>query len=214
MENINIEDIKKIMCIISDIIIENEKKLSELDGVIGDGDFGYTISKGFKAIKDKINKNDEDDTSKLMKSFGMIMMKNCGGASGPLWGTGFINVSDFTQGKEVFNLKDISGMIGSFIQGVKKIGKADLGDKTFLDALIPAYNSMKNDVEQGEVNIVRSINKASKEAEIGAEKTKEMVAKKGRATYLGDRSLGHVDAGAYAIALLFKEITDKLPSEN
>ena len=208
MDTISISELKNIMEFISDTVIKNEKRFCDLDAVTGDGDFGATLAKGFRVIKKDLEVMEAADAGGLMKSIGMIMMETCGGATGSLWGAGFRSMGKSAKGKSEINIVDISEMMTAFIAGMQKVGGAELGDKTLLDALIPAAESMVKDAASG-AGLAEAMNKAGAAAAEGAGKTKEMKAKKGRATYLGDRSLGHPDAGAEAINILFQAVNVK-----
>ncbi|MBI9106715.1 MAG: dihydroxyacetone kinase subunit L [Spirochaetales bacterium] len=208
MKTLNISDIKSVLKITADTVLENEKHFCDLDAVIGDGDFGMTLAKGFRVIKVELEKFEADDIGGLMKSIGMTMLETCGGATGSLWGAGFRAMGKSAKGKSEAELTDISEMTASFIGGMQKVGGAVLGDKTLLDALIPASESMAKDADAG-LDIAEAMKNAGAAATMGADNTKQLIAKKGRATYLGDRSLGYPDAGAEAISVLFKAVNDK-----
>lgn len=208
MKILNISDIKNIMIIIADTILANEKYFCDLDAVAGDGDFGMTLAKGFRVIKSELESYQEENIGNLMNLIGMTMLEICGGATGSLWGAGFRAIGKYAAGKSEVELNDISEMISSFIMGMQKVGGAVLGDKTLLDAMIPASESMAKDAEAN-IDIAEAMKNAGVAASIGADKTKTIKAKKGRATYLGERSIGHPDAGAQAISVLFKAVNDK-----
>ncbi len=207
MNKLNIIDIKKIIKITAETVLENEKHFCDLDAVTGDGDFGATLAKGFRAILNDLDSLAKDDIGELIKSMGLTMMDVCGGATGSLWGSGFRAMGKSAKGKTEVDLSDISEMTESFIKGMQKVGGAELGDKTLLDALIPAAESMEKDAASGTA-IPSAMKNAGEAAASGAEETKKMKARKGRATYLGERSLGHPDAGAEAINVLFKSVND------
>ncbi|MDP8217892.1 MAG: dihydroxyacetone kinase subunit DhaL [Candidatus Theseobacter exili] len=205
MKTLNISDIKGIMNITADTVLENEKHFCDLDAVTGDGDFGMTLAKGFKVIKVELGNFDSEDIGGLMKAIGMSMLETCGGATGSLWGAGFRAMGKDAKGKSEVSLVDISEMVKAFIQGMQKVGGAVVGDKTLLDALIPAAEAMAEDSKSEDVDIAAAFKHAGEAAAVGAEKTKDMIAKKGRATYLGKRSLGNPDAGAEAISILLRK---------
>lgn len=208
MNKLTFEDVIKILHIIADTVLENEKHFCDLDAVTGDGDFGMTLAKGFKVIKAEIENTNSNDIGALMRKIGMTMLETCGGATGSLWGAGFRAMGNVAKGKQEIVLADLSEMTSSFIGGMQKVGGAELGDKTLLDALIPASEAIVRKVGSDN-DIAMAMKNAGVAAAEGSEKTKEMKAKKGRATYLGERSLGHPDAGAEAINVLFKAINDR-----
>ncbi len=209
MNKLVTNDIVNIVNNMSEIIIRNEVYFCDLDSPAGDGDFGMSLSKGFKQLKKEWDDIPKEDIGKFLKGCGMIITEYCGGASGPIWGSAFRSAGKYSNGKVELSLKEFAETLQGAVDGIQKIGGAKLGDKTLLDALIPATESLKNSAE-GDVEIVEAMKKSAKEAVIGAENTKKIVASKGRATYVGERSLDHPDAGATAIGIIFTEIAEKI----
>lgn len=209
MEKLSVGDIVKIVDIMSGIIIENEVFFCELDSVAGDGDFGMSLAKGFKVLKAERDNLPKENIGEFLKECGMLITEHCGGASGPIWGSAFRSAAKYSAGKTEVNLKELSELLQSAVDGIQKRGGAKLGDKTLLDALIPATESLKASAEAGE-EMLLAMKKSAQEAVAGAEKTKEIVASKGRASYLGERSINHPDAGATAIGIIFTGIVDQL----
>ncbi|BEP28853.1 dihydroxyacetone kinase subunit DhaL [Helicovermis profundi] len=208
MDKIKIEDMKKIIKNMIKVIIDNEVYFCELDSVAGDGDFGMSISKGFKELEKNWDEICFDNIGSFLKDISLIISEYCGGASGPIWGSAFRGAGKYAKGKEELNLFEFSELMQSSVDAIQKIGKAKQGDKTLLDALIPATESLKLSAEKG-IEITKAMNISAKEAREGAEKTKDMVALRGRASYLGERSLTHPDAGAMAIGIIFTDIANK-----
>ena len=138
----------------------------------------------------------------------MVIIEHCGGASGPIWGSAFRGAAKYANGKTEIDLAEFAELMQSAVDGIQKTGGAKLGDKTLLDALIPAVESLKASAQAGD-RIAVAMRKSADEAISGAEKTKDIVATKGRASYLGERSLSFPDAGATAIGIIFTYITDK-----
>lgn len=209
MDKLFTKDIVKIISIMSDIIIENEVYFCELDSPAGDGDFGMSLSKGFKKVKNEWETLARDNIGAFLKDCAMIITEHCGGASGPIWGSAFRSAANYAKGKEEIDLLELSEMMQSAVDGIQKRGGAKLGDKTLLDALIPAVESLKSSAAENE-GLFSAMGKSAGAAVLGGEKTKEMVASKGRATYLGERSLSHPDAGATAIGVIFTGIVERL----
>lgn len=207
MDKINTAEFIKIVDIMSNIIIENEVPFCELDSAAGDGDFGMSLSKGFKVLKAEWGNLSKDDIGTFLKDCGMLITEHCGGASGPIWGSAFRTAGKYAKGKTELNLKELGELLQSSVDGIQKVGGSKLGDKTLLDALIPATESLKKSSEAGEEMLV-AMKKSAKEAVLGGEKTKEIVAKRGRASYLGERSLNFPDAGATAIGIIFTGIVE------
>ena len=210
MNTLEVEDIEKILMIIADTAIENEKYFCELDAATGDGDFGSTLAKGFKIIKKNLKDINQKDIGELLKSFGIVMMESCGGVTGSLWGSAFRNAGKYAKGMSVIGLVDAMELLKKFYEGMQKVGGAVIGDKTLLDALIPAVDSFEKEIGKGTEDFILLIRKMGESASAGAEKTKKMIAKKGRAAYLGERSIGHPDAGAVAISIMFENVNKKL----
>ena len=204
--NVTVADIKNVVLDMCDIIIKNEVYFCELDSVAGDGDFGMSLSKGFKEVKEQIDEIDISNPTTFLRGCSMIISEKCGGASGPIWGSAFRAAGVAVKDKDSLSLDDVASMFSAAVAGIQKRGGAQLGDKTLLDALIPASQALTDAAQSGK-SICEAFDDAVKAANDGAEKTKEMVASKGRATYLGERSLGHPDAGAAAIGLLLTELT-------
>lgn len=205
----NVVELINVVDIMSDIILKNEVYFCELDSAAGDGDFGMSLSKGFKVLKAEWEDLSKDDIGAFLKGCGMLITEHCGGASGPIWGSAFRAAGKYSAGKTELNLKELGELLQSAIDGIQKTGGAKLGDKTLLDALIPAVESLKTSNETGE-DMLEAMKKSAKEAVLGGEKTKEIIAKRGRASYLGERSINFPDAGATAIGIIFTGIVEKL----
>jgi dihydroxyacetone kinase len=205
MKTISKETFFNMFAFFADDIIKNEQYFCDLDSVAGDGDFGSSIAKGFKEVKSQWDSLNKDDIGSFMRSCSMIIMEKCGGASGPIWGKAFLMAGRSVKGKEEMNLSDLSNFFQGLVDGVQKAGKAQLGDKTLLDSLIPFTESLKNSTE-ADVSVETAIQEAVKKAEEGAETTKTITASKGRARYLGERSIGAYDAGAKAVSVLLTDL--------
>ncbi len=205
METFNTEQVIKTIAKMCDIIIENEVPFCELDSAAGDGDFGMSLAKGFKVVKEEFANHSRDDIGAFLKDCGMIITEHCGGASGPIWGSGFRAMGKYAAGKSTINLVELAEMVQSSIDAVQKRGGAKLGDKTLLDALIPATESLKASGAASETFAV-ALAKSADAAVAGGEATKLIAATKGRASYVGDRSISFPDAGATAIGIIFKRL--------
>lgn len=181
----------------SAIIQQNKDFLTELDMPIGDSDHGINLARGFLAVEAKIPTLEGKDAGTILKTVGMTLVSTVGGASGPLYGTAFMKASTKVAGKQELGLADLVEMLNEAVEGIKMRGKATVGEQTMLDAMVPALEALK---ESG------SLASALAAAEAGVEKTKDMIATKGRASYLGERSLGHQDPGATSFTLLLSVI--------
>ena len=185
--------------------IENEKDyLSELDGAIGDGDHGVNMAKCFREVKKKLADSSAEDIGALFKDVGMVVMNSVGGAMGALYGTFFLKLSQAGAGKSEVNLADLVSMLQTGEQGILDIGKANLGDKTLIDTLSPAVRAIEAAQKEGSLaDALAEFDQAAKE---GMESTKDMLAKMGRASRLGERTIGHQDAGATSCYFILRSL--------
>lgn len=190
-------------------IIENKDYLTELDRVIGDADHGINMSKGFSAVDAKLDEMNGKDWGSILKTVAMTLISTVGGASGPLYGTAFLRASTVVDGKMEIDKEDIINMFEQAVEGIKMRGKSDKGDKTILDALIPAFEALKLAYEE-EKDTKTAFKMAEEAALEGVEYTKDIIAKKGRASYLGERSIGHQDPGATSTYIMIKSINEVL----
>jgi dihydroxyacetone kinase-like protein len=206
---VNGKDMKKILKKINIVIEENKLYLSELDAAIGDGDHGLNMSKGFNAVIKKIGDLSDEDLGDILKNSGMALVSNVGGASGPLYGTALMKAGMALSNKKTMNIKDFVEILQVALDGIKMRGKAVEGEKTMIDALSPAIEAGKKAINEGKSTkeILTSIRDTAKQ---GVENTKSIIATKGRASYLGERSLGHQDAGATSMYLILNTITEEL----
>ncbi len=196
---------------IAKVIQENRQFLTDLDAAIGDGDHGINMNKGFKAVEEKIDTVKDKDCGAILKTTAMTLISTVGGASGPLYGTAFLKAAMAVNGKMELENDDVVKMFDEAIKGVIMRGKAEKGEKTMLDALIPAYEELKFSLQDGST-MAESFKSAQKAAADGVEFTKTIRATKGRASYLGDRSIGHQDPGATSTYLMIKTIAETLNS--
>ncbi len=183
------------------VIAENNQYLTQLDAAIGDADHGANMNRGFQAVLGKLPGVADKDIGTILKTVGMTLLSTVGGAGGPLYGTFFIQAGTATAGKEELNLADWSAALDSAIQGVKMRGKAEPGDKTMIDALTPALQAVK-DAAAGGQPLGEAVRLSAQAAEQGMKATIPLVARKGRASYLGERSADHQDPGATSTFLL------------
>ena len=186
--------------------MEAEKDyLTQLDNEIGDGDHGINMARGFKAVLDKLPELENGDIGALLKGTGMQLVSNVGGASGPLYGTAFMKAGNVLKGKSEMEAAEFAVALEAAIGGVKLRGKSTEGEKTMLDSLTPAYKALAAAIEDG-ANLKDAMQKAVEAAAGGVEYTKTIVATKGRASYLGERSIGHQDPGATSSLFMLQEI--------
>jgi len=176
--------------------LEREKDyLSELDGAIGDGDHGINMAKCFRGVKVKLSATPAVDVGAVLNSVGFEVMNSVGGAMGALYGTLFLRLAMASTGKSEVNLAELTAMFESALEGVIGIGQAKPGDKTLLDTLQPAVDAL-NEARRDGKPLSEALARFEKAARMGMESTKDMVARMGRASRLGERTRGHQDAGA------------------
>jgi len=193
----------------ADRIAENKEFLTTLDSAIGDADHGINMNRGMTAVVAKLDGLADGDIAATMKAIGMTLVSTVGGAGGPLYGTLFLQFGTSTAGKDRLELADWAAMISAGVDGVRARGKAELGDKTMLDALTPAADALAEAVEEG-ATFSAGLTAAAVAAEEGMTATIPLVARKGRASYLGERSAGHQDPGATSSWMLMASATETL----
>lgn len=198
-----IEMIKKIGADIE----ANKEFLTELDNVIADGDHGINMDRGFKEVDKLIPGFEGKDIGTILKQVGMKLLSTVGGASGPLYGTAYMKAGAIAAGKTEVNMDDFIAMLDAAIEGVVKRGKATTGEKTMLDSMIPASDAIKASYETDK-DVKKAFAAGVKAAEDGIEYTKTIKATKGRASYIGDRSIGHQDPGATSFTIMLKVIAE------
>lgn len=186
--------------------IETEKDyLSELDGAIGDGDHGVNMAKCFREVKKKLAESTAADMNTLFNDVGMVVLNSVGGAMGALYGTFFLRLAQESAGKTELGLGDLVGMFQAAEKGILDIGKASLGDKTLLDTLSPAIRALEQNAGDG-LALPEALANFTRAAQEGMESTKDMLAKMGRASRLGERTIGHQDAGATSCYFILRSI--------
>jgi dihydroxyacetone kinase-like protein len=183
------------------VIAENRDYLTQLDAAIGDADHGANMNRGFQAVMGKLPGVADKDIGTILKTVGMTLLGTVGGAGGPLYGTFFIQAGTTAAGKQELGLADWAAVLDSAIQGVKARGKAEPGDKTMIDALTPALQAVKDAANDGQP-LGEALHRSAQAAEQGMKATIPLVARKGRASYLGERSADHQDPGATSSFLL------------
>ncbi len=186
-----------------DVIHENKVYLTELDTAIGDADHGINMDRGFQAIAKKLPELVDNDIGNVIKICGMTLITTVGGASGPLYGTAFLQAGTALAGKQELEPGDLLVAGAAALKGVLMRGKANLGDKTMVDALTPAIAALEEALASGAM-ATEALEKASIAAETGMKGTIPIQARKGRASYLGERSIGHQDPGATSSFLLIR----------
>lgn len=192
---------------IADRIYENKDYLSELDREIGDSDHGVNLSRGFQKIKDESEILKSLNYSDCFNKMAMILISNVGGASGAIYGTGLMKVAQSLKGIDILDRNNIIKGAEAMVEGIKMRGKAQCGEKTMLDTIVPVVEVLKNNKEDSLDALLKKIQITAKE---GMESTENMLATKGRASYLGARSIGHIDPGAMSSYLIIDTICKNL----
>ncbi|WP_378956994.1 dihydroxyacetone kinase subunit DhaL [Pelosinus sp. sgz500959] len=196
------------MAAIGQTIISNKQFLTDLDAAIGDGDHGINMARGFEAVATKLlSLGPDKDIGVILKTVGMTLISSVGGASGPLYGTAFLRAASPSQGKFELDTETATLMLAAAITGIKDRGKASRGEKTMLDVLEPAYDAFVAGAAE-QKSLIECLEFACEAARQGVEFTKTIVATKGRASYLGERSLGHQDPGATSSYLMLQTLLE------
>ena len=190
-------------------VAENKEYLTELDSAIGDADHGINMNRGMRAVVAKLDAGEAADVGALLKTAGMTLVSTVGGASGPLYGTLFLQMGSSAAGKSDLSGQDWADALAAGVAGVQRRGKAELGDKTMLDALVPAVETLRSALANGST-LDEALRRSAETAQAGMTATIPLVARKGRASYLGERSANHQDPGATSSWLLLRTAAETL----
>jgi dihydroxyacetone kinase len=212
---LTLENMAYIVDVMSAVIIENEIPFCDLDSHAGDGDFGMSVAKGFRQLKrmwsDTLDRS--KDIGSYLEAVSEVIMEHCGGASGPIWGIAFKSAGKAVGGKKTLDIADVASLLQAAVEGIQEIGErsfgrgAVVGDKTLIDALIPCADAWSESAKAGRP--FKDAFRLGAEAAVqGAKATEDIVARMGRAGTVGERSLGHPDAGAHALGVIFTAIAD------
>jgi phosphoenolpyruvate---glycerone phosphotransferase subunit DhaL len=199
------QQVELVVRTIARTAVDNEKYFGDLDAVVGDGDFGYSLARGFEKILEGWDDIDRSDIATFLKKVGMIVTSRIGGTSGPIWGTGFMRAGMAADSGSDLTGEAVVRMLRSATDGIKARGQSDVGDKTLLDALVPMTDRIEQELQSG-ADAGAVLAAAAQTAREAADATVDMVAKRGRASYTGERSKGSVDAGAMAVAVIVEQI--------
>jgi dihydroxyacetone kinase-like protein len=189
-------------------IAEHRAELVRLDTAIGDGDHGTNMDRGMRKALERLEAVEGEDIGAALKAVGMALVSSVGGAAGPLYGTLFLQMGSATAGRDALDLAGLQQALEAGVQGVRARGKAEPGDKTMLDALLPALEALR--AQAGAGDLAAALRAAADAARQGMEGTTPLEARKGRASYLGPRSVGHQDPGATSSYLLLRSAADAL----
>ena len=196
----------------ADVLHENRTYLTDLDSAIGDADHGINMDRGFSAVRDRFPTMATMDISTRLRTVGSTLVSTVGGAGGPLYGTAYLRAAGVAAGKQELSSADVVAMLEAFLGGIVARGKAQPGEKTMVDALTPALASARQALDEG-ATLAQITSRAAAAAEEGAQATIPMLATKGRASYLGERSIGHQDPGATSSWLILRSLAEACEGE-
>ena len=200
-------DVDRLIRAYAEVIADQKDYLTQLDSAIGDADHGINMNRGMQAALAKLDGQASGDVGALFKTVGMTLVSTVGGAGGPLYGMLFLQLGTATTGKEVIEPADWGKALSAAVAGVQSRGKAELEDKTMVDALVPARDAYGAALDEGAA-FGDALRRSADAAEEGMKATIPLVARKGRASYLGERSAGHQDPGATSSWLLVKTVAE------
>jgi dihydroxyacetone kinase-like protein len=196
----------------ADVLHENRTYLTDLDSAIGDADHGINMDRGFSAVRDRFPTMATMDISTRLRTVGSTLVSTVGGAGGPLYGTAYLRAAGVVAGKQELSSADVVAMLEAFLGGIVARGKAQPGEKTMVDALTPALASARQALDEG-ATLAQITSRAAAAAEEGMKATIPMLATKGRASYLGERSIGHQDPGATSSWLILRSLAEACEGE-
>ena len=208
MSEADLADVEAVVRTIATVAVDNEKYFGDLDAVVGDGDFGYSMARGFELVLQGWDGFDRTDIGTFLKKVAVVITSRIGGTSGPIWGTAFLRAGAAAGAADRLSPDQVVAMLRAAISGIMARGKSDVGDKTLLDALVPAVDAVEAAVLEGGT-AASALRAAASTARERAEATRSMIAKRGRAAYTGERSIGTLDAGAVAVAVMFEALADQ-----
>jgi dihydroxyacetone kinase-like protein len=192
---------------IAQAAVDNEKYFGDLDAVVGDGDFGYSLARGFENVLAGWDDVDRSDIGTFLKKIGMTITARIGGTSGPIWGTAFMRAGMTAGATDTLTGEQVVAMLRAAVEGIKARGQADVGDKTLLDVLVPVTDRLEAELSAGS-DAAQALAAMAATAKEAADATADMVARRGRASYTGERSRGSVDAGAMGVAVILGRIDE------
>ena len=201
------EDTEFVVRSIAQTVVDHEKDFGDLDAAAGDGDFGFSLARGFEVVLSDWDDYDRSDSATFLKKVAQTLTKKIGGTSGPIWGTAFLRAAKTAEDREVDGTVVVE-MLRAAVEGIQQRGKAELGDKTLIDSIVPGTDALEQAV-QGGTDGAGGAKAFAEAARKAAEDTAELQARRGRASYTGERSKGSPDAGAMAVAIIAEELTTR-----
>lgn len=208
----SLTDAEFVVRSLTQTVIDNESYFGELDAVVGDGDFGYSLARGFEVVAENWGDYDRTDAGVFLTKIAMAISGRMGGTSGPIWGTAMLRMGSSLKGKEEFTATDVVAGLRAAVAGIQARGKAELGEKTLLDALVPAIDTLEQQIAAG-VSSAEAVAMMAAAARKAADDTAQLQARRGRASYTGERSIGSVDAGAMAVAVILERLAEQWPTQ-
>ena len=205
-QTLTYNDFKKFLIELSRQVLQAKSEFNSMDAACGDGDFGSTMASAFGEAKKVLEGVSGNDVGVVLTSTGTSILSSAGGASGPTVAAFFVEAGKLAMGRSEVDLQDLASMFDKSLQKIRLLGGARVGDKTLVDALEPAVNALKAAADGG-VRLQDALDRTAEASRIGCESTKELIAKHGKARYLGEQTLGFVDPGAYLISVTFATLT-------
>ncbi len=209
MNTLNLLQVERVLQTVARISLENEKYFCDLDGEMGDADFGKSIGDGFRAVLGEMPSIDRADIGTFLIKVGTIFASHAGGTSGPIWGTAFLKAGLKSKGKTELTAADVVEMGRAAVQGMMARGSAQVGDKTLLDAIVPALDKIEDLSRNGNDDLKSAFEAASEAAIAAVEGTRHWPAKRGRQSYAGDRTIGTLDPGIVAVAMMLTAVANE-----
>jgi len=206
----DLPQVERALRTIARVAAENEKYFCDLDGEMGDADFGKSIWDGFRAVLNELPSVDRSDIGTFLIKVGTVFASHSGGTSGPVWGTAFLKAGLKAKGKTELTTLDLTQMGRAAVQGMMARGGAQLGDKTLLDAIVPALDKIEELCQNGQSDFKAAFQEAAAVAHAAIEGTRNWPAKRGRQSYAGDRTIGTLDPGIVAVATMLRAVADEL----
>ncbi len=214
MKEITLNDVEQAIRSVAATAVRNEQYFSELDAAAGDADFGVSLASGFRVVEEQWDDLDRSSIGSFLLKISMIITRHVGGCSGPIWGTGFMRAGMLTKDKSSITLGELDGILTAAIEGIQQRGGAVAGDKTLLDALIPIRDTIQSHVDDADADAGAVLREATGVANEAIERTREWVARRGRQSFTGERSIGTPDPGIVAIATMMNDICSSFGVEN
>lgn len=206
----DVEAVETVVGSIARTVLDHEQAFGDLDAVVGDGDFGYSLARGFEKVQEGWAEFERSSAPVFLQQIAIVMTSRIGGTSGPIWGTAFLRAALAIRGRDVLDSSAAVTMLRAAAEGIKERGKSDVGDKTLLDALVPATDALEKAVAGGATR-AEALAVLASAARRAADATARLQARRGRASYSGERSIGSPDAGAVAVAVICERLAGDWP---